>query len=779
MVFNFGAWDQGVDKSKSEFKAKRAENANLYADYIRQNPDSSVEQRAAFSQNLAGNSNFLKNAMPTRDVMMQNVSRRKTQVAAAAASRKRAELNSNIALAKNLAPVYSAGLLAGGEAQAMSSITELSGGVLPAAALPLVQQFGTAQAKQTFNASMQPKFDMWKTAGARPEDVKQWGTGVSEGAQPFLTEWISQATATMQGMGNSQYAAAMDQGVRLANDGDKVALDNFLSNLAKVNPHLANNPEKLNSVTRDLTAAFNVGLADKNKKLEAAVKTGVTAAANGFSTKDYLSPEQAYDAVVAEGRKVDPNFELSTEHKVEIDNAFNTHLQQLNKIQDFQEQAAVTEAAVANTENQFNAFGGDNITAEKVAEFYAQRLVPEDQKNRSDSLQRKTAELVFDVNEFANEYNVPLTEVGDNGTTFKALADAVTLAAEDFDGDIAQVKDQVLRAEANRIMAQRAKNPSDLHAQAFQAALNGRTLEDVNKRGGTVEFKSAYDAKLRELTIKSIDVLEEVAYSPATIGDEIKKTADKASEVVKKALGPGAEGEDLFTNANKLIDEVYGGGPGTGSSANSPSLPEISSRSSDQAGRLTEAAKAISLAGRSLEERIRMATAQINREQFLAMPKEVQAVEQQINSMEKQKALLIEQLNKIRKVHGEVVGQTMQFTTGAINADYTVDDLDAVADITVMNLKDYKQATPSQLEQAIENAIEQAIGPDTDVFRNKEKKAISKELKRIITERMSGSGSATFNATLLNENKVNPRMIGQPKGNPLGLFKPNRVPENQ
>ena len=775
MVFNFGAWDQGVDKSKAEFKAKRAENANLYADYIRQNPDSSVEQRAAFSQNLAGNSNFLKNAMPTRDVMMQNVSRRKTQVAAAAASRKRAELNSNIALAKNLAPVYSAGLLAGGEAQAMSSITELSGGVLPAAALPLVQQFGTAQAKQTFNASMQPKFDMWKTAGARPEDVKQWGTGVSEGAQPFLTEWISQATATMQGMGNSQYAAAMDQGVQLANEGDKVALDNFLSNLAKVNPHLANNPEKLNSVTRDLTAAFNVGLADKNKKLEAAVKTGVTAAANGFSTKDYLSPEQAYDAVEAEGRKVDPNFELSTEHKVEIDNAFNTHLQQLNKIQDFQEQAAVTEKAVANTKNQFNAFGGDNITAEKVAELYAQRLVPEDQKNRSDSLQRKTAELVFDVNEFANEYNVPLTEVGDNGTTFKALANAVSLAAEDFDGDIAQVKDQVLRAEANRIMAQRAKNPSDLHAQAFQAALNGRTLEEVNKRGGTVEFKSAYDAKLRELTIKSIDVLEEVAYSPATIGDEIKKTADKASEVVKKALGPGAEGEDLFTNANKLIDEVYAGGPGTGSSANSASLPEISSRSSDQAGRLTEAAKAISLAGRSLEERIRMATAQINREQFLAMPKEVQAVEQQINSMEKQKALLIKQLNKIRKVHGEVVGQTMQFTTGAINADYTVDDLNAVADITVMNLKDYKQATPSQMERAIENAIEQSFSPITDAFRIKEKNALGKELKRIITERMSGSGSATFNTSFLNENKTNPDHLNRSGADPFGVFSPPRI----
>ena len=775
MVFNFGAWDQGVDKSKSEFKAKRAENANLYADYIRQNPDSSVEQRAAFSQNLAGNSNFLKNAMPTRDVMMQNVSRRKTQVAAAA-SRKRAELNSNIALAKNLAPVYSAGLLAGGEAQAMSSITELSGGVLPAAALPLVQQFGTAQAKQTFNASMQPKFDMWKTAGARPEDVKQWGTGVSDGAKPFLNEWISQATATMQGMGNSQYASAMDQGVRLANDGDKVALDNFLSNLAKVNPHLANNPEKLNSVTRDLTAAFNVGLADKNKKIEAAVKIGVTAAANGFPSGDYQSPEQAYNAVVAEGLKADPNFELTTENKVQIDNAFNTHLQQLNKLQDFQEQAEVTKNAVANTKDQFNAFGGDNQKALKVAEFYAQQLVPEDQKQRGDSLERKTAELVSDVNEFANRYNVPLTEVGDDGTTFKALADAVSNAAIDFDGDIAQVKDQFLRTEANRIMAQRAKNPSDLHAQAFQAALNGRTLEDVTKRGGTAEFKSAYDAKLRELTIASIDVLEEVAYSPATIGDEIEKTANKASEVVKEALGPGAEGEDLFTNANKLIDEVYGGGPGTGSSANNPSLPEISSRSSDQAGRLTEAAKAISLAGRSLEERIRMASAQINRKQFLAMPKEVQAVEQQINSMEKQKALLIEQLNKIRKVHGEVVGQTMQFTTGAINVDYTVDDLDAVADITVMNLKDYKQATASQLEQAIENAIEQSLGPDTDEFRRREKKAISKELKRIITERMSGSGSATFNTTFLNENKVNPSLVGNSKVDPNGVFSPNRAP---
>ena len=138
MVFNFAAFDQGVQASKDDFRKRRAENAALYADYIQSNPDASVDQRSEFAANLAGNSNFLKNALPSRSVMEQNVSRRKTELAQAAADRERKQLNQNITLANTLSGVYGSAYVSGGEEQALSAIKDLAGDVLPEAALLLL-----------------------------------------------------------------------------------------------------------------------------------------------------------------------------------------------------------------------------------------------------------------------------------------------------------------------------------------------------------------------------------------------------------------------------------------------------------------------------------------------------------------------------------------------------------------------------------------------------------------------------------------------------------------
>lgn len=760
MVFNFGAWDQGVDKSKAEFKAKRAENANLYADYINQNPDSTVEQRSAFAQNLAGNSNFLKNAMPTRDVMMQNVARRKTQLANAAAARKRAELNSNIALAKNLAPIYSSGLLAGGEKDALSAITEISGGVLPAAALPLVQQFGKAEAKRTFKTSFQPTFENWKAAGARPEDIKQWGSGVSEGAKPFLNDFITQATATMQGMSNRQYSAALDAGTQIANSGDQVAFDNYLSNLAKVNPHLANNPEKLNEVSRSLTEAFNVGLTLKNKKLDAAVKTGTTAAANAFSSGTYNSPEQAYNAVIAEARLVDPNFELSTEHKVEIDQAWETYLKQQNRVEDLQEQAEATQKAMGLNENQFMAFDGNLTDASKSVEVFAQTLVPNDVKGREQAVSRMQANIVTEINKFADDFSVPLND-GNNGT-FQSLASKLAETASEYDGDTSQVSDEILRAEANRIMDQRATNPSDLQAQAFKAALGGMTLNEIATKNMMPKFKSDYEQRLRALTVASIDVLEEATYSPLTIGEEITATAERAKEAVDTAVGPGADGVDLITRANALINEVYGGGPGTGSTG-SLSLPEISSKSADQAGQLSNAARELVMAGRSLEERIRRATAQIERDQFAGLPEQTNAVRKQIEAMRKQEEMIGVQLGQIKSLHSNVIGQTMQFTEKSLSQNSGIKDLNAIADILVLNFKQMKGSS-SQIESFLETKIDNAIAPATNNFYGS-RRAMADEIKRVVMARMSGNDRTSFNQVKLG-------LVANPSARPVQTYDP-------
>ena len=54
MVLNLGAFYQGVQENDARERAKRKENAALYNEFIRLNPDASVKQREAYATELGG-----------------------------------------------------------------------------------------------------------------------------------------------------------------------------------------------------------------------------------------------------------------------------------------------------------------------------------------------------------------------------------------------------------------------------------------------------------------------------------------------------------------------------------------------------------------------------------------------------------------------------------------------------------------------------------------------------------------------------------------------------
>ena len=77
----FGEVLKGMRESDKDHRAKRAENARLYRDFTANNPDATVEQRNQYVNELSGGSNFLRSALPDRELMQQTVDRRKTELA--------------------------------------------------------------------------------------------------------------------------------------------------------------------------------------------------------------------------------------------------------------------------------------------------------------------------------------------------------------------------------------------------------------------------------------------------------------------------------------------------------------------------------------------------------------------------------------------------------------------------------------------------------------------------------------------------------------------------
>ena len=77
----FGEVLKGMRESDKDHRAKRSENARMYREFTASNPDATVEQRNQYVNELSGGSNFLRSALPDRELMQQTVDRRQTELA--------------------------------------------------------------------------------------------------------------------------------------------------------------------------------------------------------------------------------------------------------------------------------------------------------------------------------------------------------------------------------------------------------------------------------------------------------------------------------------------------------------------------------------------------------------------------------------------------------------------------------------------------------------------------------------------------------------------------
>jgi hypothetical protein len=93
MALALGGFTNAFVGADEKRKDRRAQNAQLYAEWIRANPDASVAERKEYYGNLAGNSRGLQSGIPTEETMKRQVKKYKDakakQDAAAAQAAKR------------------------------------------------------------------------------------------------------------------------------------------------------------------------------------------------------------------------------------------------------------------------------------------------------------------------------------------------------------------------------------------------------------------------------------------------------------------------------------------------------------------------------------------------------------------------------------------------------------------------------------------------------------------------------------------------------------------
>ena len=87
MVWGLGAYAKGRADREKENRSIRAENAALYNEYVRLNPDMTADQADAYANQLSGGSEYFRGMLPSKNAMQERVNRRQTELANAARSR--------------------------------------------------------------------------------------------------------------------------------------------------------------------------------------------------------------------------------------------------------------------------------------------------------------------------------------------------------------------------------------------------------------------------------------------------------------------------------------------------------------------------------------------------------------------------------------------------------------------------------------------------------------------------------------------------------------------
>jgi len=690
MVFNFGAFDQGVAQSNKEFKAKRAENAALYSDFLRSNPDATVEERELFADNLAGNSNFLKNALPSREMMERNVSRRKQQQAAAAQARKRAALKDNIAMANTLSTVYGNAYLSGGEEAAMSAVQELAGGVLPDAAMPLVQQFGVEKAQAKFNKQFEPKYSVWKTAGANPDDIKSWEASLPESARSLVSPWVQQAEAEIEGARRSQKLTALNAATDIINTGDEVQVDNFVRDLEVKFPRTT--PEDRVDIAETTRQGFQGYQDRKNQRVESLVDSAVNLSVNKFGAGQNLSVDAAISEIELEARKVDPSYEITPDVVARLESARDQRLEVVNRTANVEEDRAI----IAEAQDYLQGY-----TSFDPSEFDDNAILAAeghlvDMGEKDVDAKGFAGSAVNDVADLAITYGLPVNQ--------GRVAESFVLGLMDKAKNAKTAEISTLnKSEKFAVYDNVMKAQSGMDGQAYRRVLQSVGVNTLNEfveamkdRGGAGAFRPFYEEAVRSLTEGAKDILEEGVYTPELVKDAIENDVDGAKGALKILSEPAEDGMNLAERTQAVLDMTPA--PET--------LPDIASGILSSEKGLRSAAATVEQQIVKLSDRMRRAELQLNLPQ-MNMPEfgqERSLAVQTLGQLEDQIAQLNTAREEIAAQRRKVAAQKKKAITGTASLDF--DAMEALASMIAISVNEggnqrelIKAAIPESMEE--------------------------------------------------------------------------------
>lgn len=234
-MFDFGSFRRGVVNAEERIENRRAKNAQMYNDYVRNNPDASVDDREKFASTLAGGSEYYRSILPSRSTMEGNVQRRQDDLAYQAQQRRNAQINFDMNIMKQGADAITPFMVAGKNEEGLAVIKDLFGDQISDKMMPYIESVGSQAAKKLVEEEISNKLQLWELGGANAEDLNK----LFEGFNPaYIGKGLTQSKAILKNKQDAAVKGYSEIVETAARSGNKVELDAAMDKAAKLYPHL-------------------------------------------------------------------------------------------------------------------------------------------------------------------------------------------------------------------------------------------------------------------------------------------------------------------------------------------------------------------------------------------------------------------------------------------------------------------------------------------------------------------------------------------------------------
>ncbi len=542
-MFDFGAFRKGYVEAEKRQEAKRAQNAQLYNDFVRNNPDATVNQRSKFAEDLAGGSEYYRSILPTRDTMQTNVNRRQSELAEVERAKKNRAMLDQMTMMSKGADLLSPYYLSGKAEEGMSFLTEQFGGMITEDMAPYIQNVAKQKAQAEVDKIIGGRIDTWKAAGANRNDIEKLFDGFDES---MTTNSRNRVNGVLAGLSTADRKAFQNELNQAAKSGDAEVYQSVIDKTDTMYPNL--DAADKTSIINDLQPIMEKAEEDRQKVIDGKKEAIEIMAIEQMAENKMISEDEISKFMQSQYKMQGIDEEVDGERVAEI-----VKKQQEFRIQTLDDEEEKNLVKI-KSENENNR----GLTLDKkfddALDALAETAVSPDASSDENKIAKEQlkANLRKSLDQMAIEYGINLSDPA----TAAAMATALNTAKSVSGWNGPQIDPQTIKIAIQNVMSSLAIGTS---TGALERSAYARTLEELKinsleelPAGKVVDFREAFKRNRMALYDEMYDSIDPEIANLTQLGSAIETQVSKT----RKELDTMFKGDNSMFAQNRTILDI-------------------------------------------------------------------------------------------------------------------------------------------------------------------------------------------------------------------------------